>query len=300
LARFAAPCAGNAANFVGWGGLHRRTVRVVERRFAQVDVFGAAPLRGNPVAVVLDGDGLADDTMAEIARWTNLSETTFVLPPTDPAADYRVRIFTPSAELDFAGHPTLGTCHAWLDAGGVPAASDVVVQQSAAGLVRVRRGERLAFAAPPSTRTEPDPEVARAVLDALGLDPAEVVNASVLDNGTEWFALDVADAEIVLAIEPDHAALQTLPKVGVVGLDGETLVARAFAASAGVPEDPVTGSLQASVAQWLMHEGRLPSSYVASQGTRIGRDGRVHVERDGDDVWIGGATVTVIEGSLSA
>jgi PhzF family phenazine biosynthesis protein len=210
-----------------------------------------------------------------------------------------VRIFTPSAELDFAGHPTLGTCHAWLEAGGPPAASDVVVQQSAGGLVRVRRGERLAFAAPPSTRSAPDPEVARAVLAALGLDEADVVAASVLDNGTEWCAIELPDAEAVLAIEPDHAALRTLPKVGVVGRDGDTLVARAFAASAGVPEDPVTGSLHASVAQWMIESGRLPSRYVASQGTRIGRDGRVHVERDGDDVWIGGATVTVIEGSLS-
>ncbi|MBV9951039.1 MAG: PhzF family phenazine biosynthesis protein [Acidimicrobiia bacterium] len=271
----------------------------MDRRFAQVDVFGAAPLLGNPVAVVLDGEGLSDADMASIARWTNLSETTFVLPPTDPGADYRVRILTPASELDFAGHPTLGTCHAWLAAGGTPAAGDVVVQQSAAGLVRVRRGERLAFAAPPSTRTAPGPAVADAVAGALGIDPAVIVGSAVLDNGTDWFALELVDADRVLAIEPDHAALQSLPKVGVVGLTDAGLVARAFAASAGVPEDPVTGSLQASVAQWLMDEGRVPASYVASQGTCIGRDGEVHVDRDGSDVWIGGATVTVIEGSLS-
>jgi PhzF family phenazine biosynthesis protein len=268
------------------------------RRFAQVDVFGAAPLRGNPVAVVLDGEGLSDADMAALARWTNLSETTFVLAPTEPGADYRVRIFTPSSELDFAGHPTLGTCHAWLESGGAPAADDVVVQQSAAGLVRLRRGERLAFAAPPSTRTAPDPAVSSAVTAALGIDPQVVLRSAVLDNGTEWFALELPDPQAVLDLEPDHVALRALPKVGVVARDGGGLVARAFAASAGVPEDPVTGSLQASVAQWLMDEGRMPASYVASQGTRIGRDGRVHVERRGGDVWIGGATTTLVEGVL--
>jgi PhzF family phenazine biosynthesis protein len=276
-----------------------RSVRAMERRFAQVDVFGAVPLYGNPVAVVLDGEGLSDAEMAAIARWTNLSETTFVLPPTDRGADYRVRILTPSSELDFAGHPTLGTCHAWLEAGGAPSASDVVVQQSAAGLVRVRRGVRLAFAAPPSTRAAPAAETIAAVADALAIQPGSVLRSSVLDNGTDWLAIELAGRDEVLAIEPDHLALRSLPKVGVVAADDEGLVARAFAASAGVPEDPVTGSLQASVAQWLMDEGRVPSSYIASQGTCIGRDGQVHVGRDGDGVWIGGATVSVIEGTLS-
>lgn len=274
---------------------------MTSRRFQQVDVFTAVPTRGNPVAVVLDGDGLTDDAMQATARWTNLSETTFVLPPTDPTADYRLRIFTPGAELDFAGHPTLGTCHAWLSAGGAPRDPAEIVQQGNVGLVRLRRDDgRLAFAAPPCARRAPDAAVLTAVLAALGL--ADASSAAVLDNGTEWLALHVADAATVLALQPDHAALATLPKVGVVGphpSGGDAAVeVRAFAASVGIQEDPVTGSLQASVAQWLTETAVLPPRYVAAQGTCIGREGRVHVDVADGDVWIGGGTHTVVRGSI--
>jgi PhzF family phenazine biosynthesis protein len=273
------------------------------RRFAQVDVFTATPLLGNPVAVVLDGEGLDDTTMQALARWTNLSETTFVTPPTAPTADYRIRIFTPGGELGFAGHPTLGTCHAWLAAGGRPAAAGVVVQEGQVGLVRIRATPPLAFAAPPSTRGEPDGRVLDDARRALGLASHEVEAASVLDNGTDWLALLVPDAARVLAVEPDHAALRALPKIGVLGLrpaGAEPAVeVRAFAASVGVPEDPVTGSLQASAAQWLLDLGRVPAAYEAAQGTRIGREGRVQVVSDGHDVWVGGGTHTVVDGTLA-
>jgi PhzF family phenazine biosynthesis protein len=274
---------------------------MTSRRFQQVDVFTAVPTRGNPVAVVLDGDGLTDDEMQATARWTNLSETTFVLPPTEPTADYRLRIFTPGAELGFAGHPTLGTCHAWLAAGGAPGDSGEIVQQGNVGLVRLRRRDgHLAFAAPPSHRRDPDPDVLTAVLAALGL--ADGLPAQVLDNGTEWLAVRVADAATVLALEPDHAALADLPKIGVVGPHPSgseaAIEVRAFAASVGITEDPVTGSLQASVAQWLTETGVLPARYVAAQGTRVGRTGRVHVDVEAGEVWVGGGTHTVISGSI--
>ena len=240
--------------------------------------------------------------MQAVARWTNLSETTFVLAPTDPAADYRLRIFTPGAELGFAGHPTLGTCHAWLTVGGVPRSPDEIVQEGAVGLVRLRRSDsRLAFAAPPSTTTAPDPDVLAAAIAALGLAAGAVERAAVLDNGTAWLALLVDDATSVLDLEPDHAALRTLPKVGVIGRrrDGDAAIeVRAFAASVGITEDPVTGSLQASVAQWLTAAGDLPGQYVAAQGTCIGREGRVHIERVGEDVWVGGGTHTVVDGTI--
>ena len=273
----------------------------MQRRFAQVDVFGAAPTLGNPVAVVLDAAGLSEAAMAGLARWTNVSETTFVGPPSDPEADYEVRILTPGGELDFAGHPTLGTCHAWLAAGGRPAAPDVVVQQSRAGLVPVRADRPLAFAAPPTVRTDPEPAELAAVLGALGIDHGAVLRAALLDNGTAWLTLQLSDAAAVLALDPDHAALRSLPMVGVGGATGgddPMLEVRAFAASVGIAEDPVTGSLQASAAQWLMDEGQVPARYAAAQGRCIGRDGRVVVERVGEQVWVGGATDTVIEGTI--
>ena len=264
-------------------------------------MFGTAPTLGNPVAVVLDAEGLTEEAMAGLARWTNLSETTFVRPPSDPGADYEVRILTPGGELDFAGHPTLGTCHAWLAAGGRPAATDVVVQQSRAGLVPVRTDRPLAFAAPPTERTEPEPAELAAVLGALGIDREAVLRAALLDNGTAWLTVQLTDAAAVLALDPDHAALRSLPKVGVVGATGRddpALEVRAFAASVGIAEDPVTGSLQASAAQWLMDEGQVPARYAAAQGRCIGRDGRVVIEQVGEQVWVGGATDTVIEGTI--
>ncbi|NRG41830.1 PhzF family phenazine biosynthesis protein [Rathayibacter sp. VKM Ac-2835] len=275
----------------------------VQRRFAQVDVFGAEPFLGNPVAVVVDGDGVADADMAAFARWTNLSETTFLLPPTTPEADYRLRIFTPGRELPFAGHPTLGSAHAWLAAGGVPRDAGVLVQECAAGLVRLRVSDgAIAFAAPPRQRTGPvdEPTLARGAA-ALGLAREEILGHEWADNGPGWLALRLESAERVLAIRPDSARLGGLA-VGVVGPHPAgaecAFEVRAFIPDAGVPEDPVTGSLNAGIAQWLIGAGLAPERYVAAQGTAMGRAGRVLVERVGDDVWIGGATATLIEGTV--
>ncbi len=280
------------------------------RSFAQVDVFTAEPCLGNPVAVVLDPGGLSDAEMAAFARWTHLSETTFVLPPTDPGADYRLRIFTPGGELPFAGHPTIGSAHAWLEAGGVPRSADGVVQECAVGLVRLRRdsdaGGRLAFAAPALLRSGPVDDATRAAaVVALGLAPETVLDAAWVDNGPGWIALLLRDADAVLALQADPARMAGL-KLGVVGLYDEAGRARvgadaevrAFVPDLGITEDPVTGSLNAGLAQWLIPAGVLPERYVVSQGTALQRAGRVHVARVGDDVWVGGDAVTVVTGQV--
>jgi PhzF family phenazine biosynthesis protein len=276
------------------------------RPFRQVDVFTAAPTLGNPVAVVLDADDLTDDEMAAFARWTNLSETTFVLAPTDPGADYRVRIFTPGAELPFAGHPTLGTAHAWREAGGTPAAAGTIVQQCAVGPVTVREGAggRLAFAAPPLLVEEVAAETLTDVVAALGVAADDVLDARTLVNGPHWLTLRLTSAAAVLALAPDMSALAAVAgvsEVGVVGphpAGGEVAVeVRGFAPAIGIVEDPVTGSLNAGIAQWLQGAGTLPDRYVAAQGTAMGRAGRVHVAHDGTDTWIGGDTVTVLDGT---
>ncbi len=281
-----------------------------QRRFKQVDVFTATPYLGNPLAVVIDGDGLDDEAMQRFACWTNLSETTFLLPPTDAAADYRVRIFTPAGELPFAGHPTLGSCHAWLEAGGKSRAPGMVVQQCAKGLVQVRHGEggALAFAAPALARKNPAPTVLAQIAGALGLKPSQVVAAQVLDNGPVWFGLLLDSAHSVLRLDPDHAQLKALgwkagvANVGVAATGSAQMpdvIVRAFAAPIGVNEDPVTGSFNASLAQWLMEEGFAPERYVATQGERLGRAGRVHVERDAaGQVWVGGSSITCVNGSV--
>lgn len=271
------------------------------RRFRQVDVFTDRLGYGNPLAVVADADGLDDDTMARLARWTNLSETTFLLTPTSPQADYRVRIFTPGGELPFAGHPTLGTCHTWLSLGGQPR-GDRVVQECAAGLVPLRRhGDALAFAAPPLQRGPVPDDVLEAIVSALGISPAAVLRSQVLTNGPDWVTLHLADAETVLGVERSRAA--TLPyKVGLVGahrVGGDADVeVRAFAYPVGVPEDPVTGSLNASIAQWLVADGVLPPSYIASQGTAMGRAGRVHITVDDEATWVGGHVTPGVDGTL--
>jgi PhzF family phenazine biosynthesis protein len=239
--------------------------------------------------------------MQAFARWTNLSETTFLLAPTDPGADYRVRIFTPGGELPFAGHPTLGSAHAWLEAGGVAHGDDEVVQECGAGLVRIRRGETLAFEAPPLLRSGPvDDADRRTVVRALAIDDDDVVDLAWVDNGPGWVGVLLRDAGAVLALEPDPGVFGDLD-IGVVGPHPEgsecAVEVRAFCPGLGVVEDPVTGSLNASLAQWLAGD-RLPSSYVAAQGTVLGRAGRVHVERDGDTVWVGGNTTTVIKGTV--
>jgi PhzF family phenazine biosynthesis protein len=273
--------------------------------FTQVDVFTDTPLRGNPLAVVHAAEGVSEAQMQDFARWTNLSETTFLLPPTQPEADYRVRIFTPGGELPFAGHPTLGSCHAWLGRGGTPRRAGRVVQQCGVGLVPIRLdGARAAFAAPPSRREDVPREQLAPVLAALGVETSAVRAAKWLDNGPRWLGVLLGSADEVLAIEPDHAALKSLAKVGVIGphpAGGECgFEVRAFAAPIGVAEDPVTGSLNASLAQWLIGEGMAPPRYVASQGTRLQRAGRVHIERDdGDTVWVGGHSVSVVRGQVA-
>ncbi len=309
-----------------------------QRAFKQVDVFTALPYQGNPLAVVLDGTGLGDEAMQRFARWTNLSETTFVLPPTHADADYRVRIFTPGGELPFAGHPTLGSCHAWLEAGGTPRASgaaggqpgarDFIVQECQVGLVKIRRdGERLAFAAPPLKRSNPSPALLAQVAAALGLKARQIIAAQLLDNGPVWLGLLLDSSQTVLQLEPNHLELKNLgQKVGVVAVEptGSPLIARsnrearafmteappspasaelevrAFAAPIGINEDPVTGSLNASLAQWLIAEGHAPERYVAAQGTCLDRAGRMHIERDASgQVWVGGESVTCIDGSVN-
>lgn len=273
-----------------------------QRTFKQVDVFTGVAYRGNPLAVVLDGEGLDEATMRHFAKWTNLSETTFLLPPSQAGADYRVRIFTPGGELPFAGHPTLGSCHAWLQAGGKPRDAGCVVQECAVGLVKIRTdGGRPAFAAPPVKRTPPSPGALGQVAAALGLKASQVLAAESLDNGPVWLGLLADSPQAVLQLRPDHTALKNLgAKVGVAARhpDGE-LEVRAFAASIGIPEDPVTGSLNASLAQWLIAEGHMPATYTARQGTALDRAGRVYIAQDSaGQVWVGGDSVTCIEGSV--
>ncbi|AZC49892.1 PhzF family phenazine biosynthesis protein [Pseudomonas chlororaphis] len=273
--------------------------------FKQVDVFSNEPLKGNPVAVVFGADPLSDARMAAFANWTNLSETTFILEPQDPRADYRLRIFTTLQELPFAGHPTLGSCHAWLEAGGVPKGEEIV-QECAVGLVRIRRnGAELAFLAPPLLKSGPvEAGLLEQVRQGLRLAPGAIVDAQWVDNGAGWLAVLLAERGQVFDLQPDYAQLTGLA-VGVIApwnpeCDGDAaqFEVRAFIAGDGMPEDPATGSLNAGIAQWLLGAGLAPASYVVSQGLSMGRAGRIQVERIGDDVWIGGSAVTCIEGSL--
>jgi PhzF family phenazine biosynthesis protein len=275
----------------------------MQRPFAQVDVFTEAPYAGNPVAVVLDGAGLSDEQMRRFANWTNLSETTFVLPPAAPEADYRVRIFTPVLELPFAGHPTLGTCHAWLElAGGRPKRDDVIVQECAAGLISVRRtGEGLAFAAPPLLRSGPVEEaLVEGIATVIGVPRSDIVDAQWADNGPGWVVVMLASAEAVLAVKPAFSELD----LGIVGPhpegSPEAFEVRAFFPKDGVAvEDPVTGSLNASVAQWLLGSGRATAPYSARQGTALGRAGRVHISADPDGtIWVGGGSIACITGTV--
>jgi len=300
-----------------------------QRPYKQVDVFTATPYLGNPLAVVLDANGLDDAAMQDFARWTNLSETTFVLPPNQSTADYRVRIFTPGGELPFAGHPTLGTCHAWLEAGGQPKNKEVIVQECAKGLITIRRGASkasLAFEAPSLQRTAPSPVVLAQVASALGIKAVQITAAQVLDNGPVWLGLLLDSPETVLQLLPNHQELAKLGiKVGVAGIyptSPQPLIAkanreakaftqresttapdlevRAFAAYMGINEDPVTGSLNASLAQWLMAEGSMAAHYTASQGVCMGRAGQVDLQRDAQGrVWVGGQSVTCIDGQVT-
>jgi len=304
------------------------------RPFKQVDVFTATPYFGNPLAVVLDGSGLDDAAMQRFAHWTNLSETCFLLPPTTPAADYRVRIFTPGGELPFAGHPTLGSCHSWLQAGGQPRGNDVIVQECGLGLLKIRRetlpaGQRLAFAAPLLKRSAASPVLLAKVAAALGLKASQILAAQTLDNGPRWLTLLLDSPETVLQLMPNHLALASLQtQVGVAAFypppqappligrlnrearafgqaapqpiaDTPDLEVRAFAACMGILEDPVTGSLNASLAQWLMAEGYAPERYLVSQGICLGRAGQLHIECDASgQVWVGGESVTCVDGQV--
>ena len=285
------------------------------RQFHQLDVFSSEPLKGNPLAVVHDAEGLDDATMLAFARWTNLSETTFLLPPSGEAADhaadladYRVRIYTPGGELPFAGHPTLGSCHAWLAAGGRPRTEGFVVQECGVGLVRIRRGEpghpaRLAFAAPPLLHTGPldDALVARLV-QGLAIDPGDVLAHQWVDNGPGWCALMLRSAAQVLSVRLDPALLGDV-KLGLLGAQPSGHEAlfevRAFVPGLGVAEDPVTGSLNAGLAQWLIGAGLAPPRYLAAQGTALGRNGRVHVQRQDGVVWIGGDVAICVAGNVT-
>lgn len=278
----------------------------MSRRFSQVDVFSDTGVLGNALAVVHDAQGLTDEDLAAFARWTNLSETTFLLPPTDPAADYRVRIFTTVGELPFAGHPTLGSAHAWLEAGGQPQRAGVVVQECGVGLVQIRQGERLAFAAPPLLRAgEVEIELAARVTAALGLAPEQVLGMSWVDNGPGWIGVELATAREVLAVQVDPVLGRDL-QVALVGRHADPVAAgrdvevRAFYGDGTlVAEDPVTGSANAGLAQWLVGAGRLPQRYVAGQGVRLQRDGRVHVEALDGQVWVGGDVVTTVRGEVT-
>ena len=274
----------------------------MRRRISEVDVFAATPYSGNPVAVVLDGDALDTEEMQRFAHWMNLSETTFVLPPTVADADYRVRIFTPVAELPFAGHPTLGSCHAWIEQDAARGDQDVVVQECEAGLVPVRKTSAgLAFSAPPLLRSGPvDEELVARIASVLGIERTAVVDSQWVDNGPGWVAVLLATADEVLALRPGFDELD----IGVVGPypEGEEVAfeVRAFFPKNGtLVEDPVTGSLNASLAEWLLRTGRASVPYVASQGAALGRAGRVSVSRDQDGViWVGGQTVTCVTGQV--
>ncbi|GAB3597613.1 PhzF family phenazine biosynthesis protein [Microbacterium tumbae] len=272
--------------------------------FAQVDVFSTTPYLGNPVAVVLGAEGLSDEEMQRLARWTNLSETTFVLPASDPVADYRLRIFTPGGELPFAGHPTLGSAAAWLAAGGAPSAPDVIVQECGAGLVRIRRdGDILSFAAPPVLRSGPmDEEHVTRIAAGFGIPRSAIIDHQWIDNGPGWAVVRLASAAEVLALEPDFTAIAD-EMIGAIGAYPEgsahAIEIRSFAPRVGVDEDPVCGSMNASVGQWLTSTGALPSSYTASQGARLDRAGEITVTADdAGGVWVGGRTTVGIRGTI--
>jgi PhzF family phenazine biosynthesis protein len=291
-----------------------------QRAFKQVDVFTAVAYKGNPLAVVLDGSGLSTEQMQHFTNWTNLSECTFLLSPTDAKADYKVRIFCPGRELPFAGHPTLGTCHAWLEAGGKPK-REFIVQECGIGLVKIKRdGSRLAFAAPPLLKSGPlDESDVVLIARGLGISRADIIAHAWCDNGPNWRGVMLKSASQVLALKPDAAILAGLD-IGVVGPRGKVGVVGAqtagddtqfeggltthfevrafFPGNNGMAEDPVTGSLNAALAQWLIGASIAPKSYVAAQGTAMARAGRVHVSQEGADIWIGGASVTCIDGQV--
>lgn len=276
---------------------------LIRHPFTQVDVFSPEPYRGNPVAVIHDAESTEDETMQRIAQWTNLSETTFVLPPTSERADYRLRIFTPTGELPFAGHPTLGSARAWLENGGLPHTAGRIVQECKAGLVELRDdGDVLAFAAPPLIRTGPiEKDYLAQIITAYGVTAEQVIGHQWVDNGPGWAVVQFASAEEVLALEPD---LSLIPDamVGAVGAypEGEVhaFELRAFAPAANVLEDPICGSLNASVAQWLIRTGQAPERYTVAQGARLDRAGQITISLEDETVWVGGAATALLSGVI--
>ena len=273
--------------------------------FQQVDVFSSKPFLGNPLAVVIGADALSDEQMAAFARWTNLSETTFLLEPTSPDADYRVRIFTREREVPFAGHPTLGSCHVWLAAGGAAKGKEIV-QECGLGLIHIRSSpERLSFVAPKLIRSGPiEPEILARVFKGLNLAPESVIASNWVDNGSGWLALMLRSREGVLALRPNYSTLAGL-KVGAFAAfdpikDGTSaqFEVRAFSVEDVGHEDPVTGSLNAGLAQWLIGSRMAPSEYIVSQGTVLQRSGRVYIEQNGSQIWVGGAVRTCVMGKL--
>lgn len=278
----------------------------MQRRFKQVDVFGVEPFSGNPVAVILDSEGLSDDDLRKFSAWTNLSECTFVLPPTSPEADYKVRIFSLNTELPFAGHPTLGTARAWLEAGGVPRTPNMVIQECGAGLIPIRiEDENLAFLSPSRIRSGPvEPDYLNSVIEILGVDPERVLDSEWLDNGPGWVGLLLDSAETVLQLRPNASAHPGRWDIGIVGeysSDSEAAVEiRAFFTEGSEPlrEDPITGSLNASAAEWLLGNKKLVAPYLASQGTAMGRTGRVNISQDEQGIWVGGKAEEILSGFL--
>ena len=274
--------------------------------FAQVDVFSPIPYLGNPVAVILDAEGLEDADMQRIARWTNLSETTFVLPPTTPAADYRLRIFTPGGELPFAGHPTLGSAHAWLERGETPAGPDCVRQECDAGLVEVRRrAGLLSFAAPPTRRSGAiEPEYLGQIVEAFGIGHDQVLAHQWVDNGPGWAVVQLATAREVLELQPDLSRIPSA-MVGAIGAypagSEPAFELRTFAPGVGVAEDPVCGSMNAAVAQWFVRTGAVSGRYRVAQGRRLDRAGDITITAEPDGtIWVGGHTTTLFHGTAVA
>ncbi|MDF9751846.1 PhzF family phenazine biosynthesis protein [Arthrobacter sp. ES3-54] len=280
------------------------TVAASSRPFSQVDVFAPGPKAGNPVAVVHDADGLSTEQMQNFANWTNLSETTFLLTPTDPAADYKLRIFTPRAEVPFAGHPTLGSAHAWLEHGGQPHNMEQLIQECGAGLVKIRRAEaELSFQAPPLTKSGPvEAATLNQVLASLGITADQVLGSNWIDNGPGWLGIRLESARQVLDLQPDFSVMGQL-NMGVIGAykDGgpADFEVRAFAPGHGVDEDPVTGSVNAGLAQWLRSEGAVEGNFTVQQGTVLGRGGRLTITSEADAIWVGGSSRTVIKGHVT-
>jgi len=279
---------------------------IKQRPFIQCDVFTAEPTRGNALAVVLDGQGLTDEQMQQFAAWTNLAETTFLLPPTQAQADYAVRIFTPTREMLFAGHPTLGSCASWMHHGGVPKNADVVRQECAVGIIDIHlTGEVPAFTAPP-TKIQPLPQnTADALAQKLGIASTSIINTAFLDNGPQWQVFELASADDVLSADSSAVNFSEDKPVGLIGPHapgGECdFEVRMMASSGGMSEDPITGSLNAALAHWMLSDGRLISNVVVAQGTKIGRSGRVYISPDQSvdgSVRIGGQTHILIEGTV--